>query len=271
MSDERQRQRTHWQRVARDLPDLYPAPTTGYYRRCEIELIRRAFGSLRGKRLLKLDLWNEAKNTRILHWIEEQGADAYGLDLSHLTATIARRNSRMTHPRIRILQADIRELPFPDRSFDLLYTMGTIEHIAEYRQAVREVRRVLRPGGRAILGVPYKWNLFLRPALVAVLDALGLYPYSPEKSFGTRELTQVVEEAGLRVRERRGILTIPGVLRMADLYLYSRGIPLYRLTGPLVAPFEFFETRWTWVGRLGYLLALVVEAPEVIGTARARL
>lgn len=243
------------------MPDLLPAPSTGYYRRCEIALIRRTFGSLAGKRILKLDLWNEASNTRILQWMAGQGAEAYGLDVCHTTVRRALDNSRDLRPPLHLVQGDIRELPFPDASFDLLYTMGTIEHTDEYRQAVAEIRRVLRPGGRAIVGVPHKWNVFLRPLMVSLLAAMGLYLYSPEKSFSERELREVVERAGLRARRRTGILTIPGILRMADLFLYSRGIPLYRLTPVLLWPFEAIETRWRWPGRFGYLMALEVERP----------
>jgi hypothetical protein len=47
--------RERWDEVARSMPDLYPAHSTQYYRSCEIALIRRSIGPLRGKRVLKLD------------------------------------------------------------------------------------------------------------------------------------------------------------------------------------------------------------------------
>jgi SAM-dependent methyltransferase len=244
--------------VAREVPDFFEADSTQYYRRCEIALIRRSLGPLRGRRVLKLDLWNEAVNTRILNWIEEQGACAFGVDLSEVTTSRARRNAP---GRLRLAQADIRDLPFASGSFDLAYTMGTIEHIDEYQRAVDELARVLKPGGRAIVGVPHKWNVFLRPLLVLLLELFGKYAYSPEKSFGAGELRRVVERSGLRVLGRTGILTIPGIVRMADLFCYKRRIPLHRLSPLLLKPFEYLETGWAWPGRFGYLLALVVEKP----------
>jgi SAM-dependent methyltransferase len=251
----RRSERRHWDDLARSLPDLAPAASTAYYRRCEIALIERAVGSLAGKRVLKLDLWNEALNTRILHWMQSRGAEAFGLDLSQVVTDRARSNLDGAH----LVQADIRELPFAAASFDFVYTMGTIEHIAEYAVAVRELRRVLKPGGRAIVGVPHKWNLFLRPALVCLLDLVHRYPYSPEKSFSAGDLRRLVEGEGLRVLDRTGILTIPGIVRMIDLYCYRRGIALHRATRLFLRPFELVETRWRWPGRFGYLLALVVE------------
>jgi len=52
------------------------------------------------------------------------------------------------------VQADLRRLPFPDSAFDLVYASHVLEHIKEDRTALREIRRVLSPGGLAILPVP---------------------------------------------------------------------------------------------------------------------
>lgn len=262
VNDDRRRsrlqQRSKWERLAAGMPDFSAAPSTRYYRACEIALLRRALGDLAGKRILKLDLWNEAINTRILNWMEAQGARAFGFDLSLAVTARARVNGGS---RLHLACADIREFPFAGDSFDALYTMGTIEHIAEYRQALAEVQRVLRPGGTAVVGVPRKWDAFLRPLLVRGLDLLGRYPYSPEKSFSAAELRRDLEGAGLRVVEQTGILALPGVLRMADLFLYTRRIPLYRLTPLLTRPLAAAEGRWRWPGRLGYLLTLVARKP----------
>lgn len=255
-------ERARWEDLAREMIDLYPAASTGYYRRCERALVRRAFGELRGRRVLKLDLWNEAFNTRLLPWLCEQGAEAYGIDISAVTCALAgRRAAGEGGGGFRVAQADIRTLPFRDGAFDAVYTMGTIEHVAEYATAVGEVRRVLRPGGRAVIGVPNRHDPFLRPLLVWALERAGCYPYAPERSFSRRQLRALVEGAGLRVREMTGLLTLPGVLRMADLFLLRRGWNAHRVVRPLTRPFEWAETRFPGAARFGYLLAAVVEKP----------
>lgn len=256
------KQRYHWDAIALDIPDLLQAPSTQYYRRCEIALIRRFIGPLKGKRILKLDLWNEAVNTRILQWMASQGAETYGLDLSTVTTQRAAENTRATDLSIHMHQGDIRYIPFKDRTFDFVYTMGTIEHIDEYREAVAEVFRVLKPGGQAIIGVPHKWNIFLRPLLVKIMDLLGRYPYSPEKSFGAGTLRRIIEASGLHARQRTGILMLPGIVRLADLFLFRRNNPLYRLTPLFLWPFDRLETHYAWPGWFGYLIAYVAERPE---------
>jgi SAM-dependent methyltransferase len=50
--------------------------------------------------------------------------------------------------------ADLTRLPFEDASWDCLYASHVLEHVADDEAALREIRRVLRPGGLAILPVP---------------------------------------------------------------------------------------------------------------------
>lgn len=57
-------------------------------------------------------------------------------------------------PRGNTVRADLRALQFEDDSFDMVYASHVLEHIDDDRQALSEVRRVLRPGGLAILPVP---------------------------------------------------------------------------------------------------------------------
>jgi SAM-dependent methyltransferase len=249
--------RERWDAVALSLPDLSGARSTVCYRRCEQALVDAALGDPRGRRVLKLDLWNEAVNTRLLQWLAARGAQTVGIDISAVTARRARANFERDGLVGRFAQADIRGLPFADASFDFVYTMGTIEHVAEYELAIREVRRVLRPGGRAVIGVPYRWDPFLRPLVSWTLQRLDRYPYSPERSFGGRELRRVVERNGLRVTARTGLMVLPGVLRLADLALHVRRHPFERLIAACVAPFETAELRWPWTRRLAYLVAVV--------------
>src|SRR4029079_8218241 len=157
--------------------------------------------------------------------------------------------------------ADVRTLPFRDETFDVIYSMGTIEHFDETEQAVSEIARVLIPGGRVIIGVPNRHDPFLRPLLVAVLQALGLYAYGDEKSYSRRALREMLEQAGFSVVAETSILFMPGWLRMLDLACHSWYRPLSTLTAALVWPFIFIDRHVPAVRRHGYLLATVVTKP----------
>jgi SAM-dependent methyltransferase len=249
--------RQFWQDVGERFPDLGGAASTDFYRANEERLLGEHLGPLKGARVLKTDLWDEARNTRILAWAAHGGARVFGIDLSPPIAEGARRE--LGADVLRGVVADVRQLPFADASFDAVYSMGTIEHFEGTEMALVEIRRVLRPGGRAIVGVPNRHDPFLRPLLVAGLDLVGLYGYGLEKSYSRRTLRQMLETAGFRVVHETGILFIPGWLRMADLAAHVWCKPLTRLTAPMVSVFRAIDRRVAGVRRHGYLLATVVE------------
>jgi len=57
-----------WESAGADIPSFFDAPSTRYYFGCERMLFESCFGDLCGKKILKTDLWDEAKNSRILNW-----------------------------------------------------------------------------------------------------------------------------------------------------------------------------------------------------------
>jgi len=253
--------RDFWAGVGERFPDLAGAASTRYYSDNERRLFAEHFPPLEGLRILKTDLWDEAKNTRILAWAARQGAGAYGIDISEPTAIRARESFRRETAVLRGAVADVRSLPFRDASFDAIYSMGTIEHFDETERAVEEIARVLKPGGRAIVGVPNRHDPFLRPLFAAALQAVGLYGYGYEKSYSRRALRRMLERTGLDVVAETAILFIPGWLRMLDLACHSWCRPLSWMTGALVRPFVFLDRHVPAVRRHGYLLATVVVKP----------
>lgn len=58
---------------------------------------------------------------------------------------------------------DAENLPFPDASFDLVYSWGVLHHTPDTERAFREVHRVLRPGGEARI------MIYHRPSIVGLL------------------------------------------------------------------------------------------------------
>lgn len=77
------------------------------------------------------------------------GADATGIDLTPRHVELARAHVAALGLEARVVQGDAEALPFPDRSFDRVSSNGVLHHTPDMAAAVREIHRVLRPGGEA--------------------------------------------------------------------------------------------------------------------------
>jgi ubiquinone/menaquinone biosynthesis C-methylase UbiE len=73
------------------------------------------------------------------------GRSAIGLDLSR--GMLARARER----GLRVVQGSLTQIPLPDASVDLVYSMKVLAHVPPIRQAVAELARVTRPGGHLLL------------------------------------------------------------------------------------------------------------------------
>ncbi len=252
--------RSFWDWTGRTFPSLVGAPSTRYYRECEQTLFKVFYPDLTGKKVLKTDLWDEAKNTRILHWVESQGAHVFGLDIS--TPMVEEAQGIFDKKQnAHFIVSDLRQIAYADESFDMIYSMGTIEHFRDYTKAVAECYRVLKPGGWIFLGVPNKLDPFLRPLLVSTLRALRLYSYGYERSFRRKALERLLEDAGFRIQGVSGVLFIPGILRMLDLYLHVKFSSATKLTAPFIAPFAWLYRKFPALRRHSYLITSIAQKP----------
>jgi SAM-dependent methyltransferase len=86
-----------------------------------------------------------------------------------------------------VRQGDVCAMPFPAAGFDLVLATDVIEHVNNDRQAIREIARVLRPGGHALITVP------AFPSLWGLQDRVAHH----KRRYRFRELLERIELAGL--------------------------------------------------------------------------
>ena len=110
--------------------------------------------SLERHRLCWLYLQNETdlftQPQKLLHFAPEQAFLKRFRKIKHLDYTTTDLNSPIAD-----VKADICNLPFDDNSFNFIICNHVLEHIPEDMKAMKELYRVLAPGGTAILQVPY--------------------------------------------------------------------------------------------------------------------
>lgn len=128
-----------------------------------MQTVDRHFLPLRpGQRLLDLGC-GEGRHVIAAHALD--GVDALGVDLSlddlatatERLAAFAAGSGDAPRALFALLAGDALQLPFPDHCFDAVICSEVLEHIPEYRGALDEIARVLRPGGRLCVSVPRPW------------------------------------------------------------------------------------------------------------------
>jgi SAM-dependent methyltransferase len=102
------------------------------------------------------------------------GAHYTGIDLTEAAVELARRRFELFKLPGTFRVADAEQLDFPDNSFDLVYSHGVLHHTPDTAAAVREIHRVLRPGGRAMVMLYHRDSYNYR-VNISVLRKAGVH------------------------------------------------------------------------------------------------
>lgn len=163
-------------------------------RHVDAALFERFGGKLDGLRVLEVGC-GRGVGVEIL--LDRFGArDVHAFDLDPLMVDAARRRLARKRPRegVRLAVGDVQAIPYPDAAFDAVVDFGAIHHVADWRAAVREVRRVLRPAGRF-----YFFEVTKECLELWVVRVLLIHP--AEDRFGAEEFIGELEGRGLAVRD----------------------------------------------------------------------
>jgi SAM-dependent methyltransferase len=104
----------------------------------------------------------------------EAGADYTGVDLTEAAVDLARKRFELFDLPGKLQTADAENLDFADESFDLVYSHGVLHHTPETAKAVKEVHRVLRPGGHAVVMLYHRGSYNYR-VNISVLRRAGAH------------------------------------------------------------------------------------------------
>jgi SAM-dependent methyltransferase len=128
------------------------------------------------------------------------------------------------------VKMDIHEIPFPDDHFDVVLCNHVLEHVDNDIKAMSEIHRVLKPGGFAVMQVP-----FFAPVPDVTFEDLSITnPREREKAFGQsdhvrmfgKDYAKRIERSGLKAEASQFALELPeakvlryGLVRNEILYL----------------------------------------------------
>jgi ubiquinone/menaquinone biosynthesis C-methylase UbiE len=137
--------------------------------------------------------------------------DIYGLDLNPEYLKLAA--EILKEERVRLLKRDITSLPFKDNFFDRVIASEILEHVRDDQKAIKEIFRVLKPAGVAVITVPHQDYPFFWDPLNFLLERFfkthvnkniwwlaGIWA-DHERLYGKRELKEKLAKEGLVVKK----------------------------------------------------------------------
>lgn len=117
------------------------------------EQIRRHIGDCRGKKLLELGCGRATSS--IFQALYHEGLEVFPSDFSANALRIAEKNAEKYGVKARFIETDLYKTPLGDESFDIVISLGVMEHVEQPEKAYREMRRLLGKNGLMIsMNVP---------------------------------------------------------------------------------------------------------------------
>lgn len=148
------------------------------------------------------ELWGDIEGTKILEVGVGTGKsfpyypsdrDITGLDISPQMLDQARRRARELSVDVELVEGDAQALPFEDDSFETVVTTFVFCSVPDPVQGLRELHRVMKPGGRLLM---LEHMLSRKPVLRTLMRWFDFLPYYIWGAHIDRETVENVREAG---------------------------------------------------------------------------
>jgi SAM-dependent methyltransferase len=188
----------------------------------EQQLLFELLGSVADKTLLDIGCGDGA----LASDLARRGAIVTGLDADSVMIAAARRRAEIEGTQLHLVDGQAERLPFNDATFDLVIAVTVLCFVRDAERALIEMARVLKPGGRLVIGELGRWSFWA--AHRRVRGWLGDPTWRAAMSRTTAELRGLVRAAGLDVVKICGAAHYPPcgvvarVLAPVDLWLGRR-------------------------------------------------
>lgn len=97
-----------------------------------------------------------------------KGALMHGIDITPRNLTVAKKLFSLRGYKSNFITGDAEHLPYSKNEFNFVYSFGVLHHTPSIEKALKEIKRVLKPGGKAVIGLYHRhsffyfWSLFIR-------------------------------------------------------------------------------------------------------------
>lgn len=158
----------------------------------------------------------------LLTKLAKNGASVAGMDIDPRMLQAASRRAQMENVTMQLVQGDMASLPFSDASFDCVLAVTALCFVQDAEQALREMARVLKPGGKLLLGELGPWSMW---SMVRRIRAYSGDPLWSQVSYrSAKELKKLMAAQNFAIQSCRGAIFYPP---SAILARYCRRFDLF--------------------------------------------
>jgi ubiquinone biosynthesis O-methyltransferase len=171
--------------------------------RLERRLVLELAGDVAGRRILDVG----CGDGELAVELGKRGAQVLGIDASGEMIAAAKARAKMHNTDIAFQVAEAEHLPFATGQFDLVTAITVLCFVDDAAQVFQEIGRVLRPGGRLIIGELGRWSTWAAGRRLRAW--LGSRLWRRGRFRTAQELSHLAEGAGLVVETVRGAIYYP--------------------------------------------------------------
>lgn len=167
------------------------SPIRAWLQRGEVGAFRRWSALEPGSALLEVGCGNGVSTKLLARRSQPRRLVAFDYDPSMVRLARRRLRGRSADHSIELAVADATHMPLADGEFDAVFEAGVLHHVPDWRAALVEISRVLRPGGLLFFAEPSRGRL-----------TRGIYwflPHDRASMFSREELSEALPEAGLEL------------------------------------------------------------------------
>ena len=162
--------------------------------------------------------------------LARRGAHVTGLDPDPQMLAAAHRRAQSESIELRLVRGRAETLPFEDETFDRVVAVTVLCFVPETDRAISEIARILKPGGRLVIGELGRWSLWA--AIRRVKGWFGAPTWKTVRFHTAKELRSLLGAHGLNVHKTVGAIYYPHI----------------GIAALLLARFDTWCARWTSIG-----------------------
>ena len=175
------------------------------------------------------------------------GAEAYALDYSVSSLSMVAERAEMKKVDVHIINADAQQMPFADEVFDVVYSLGVVEHFKVPNQFIAENVRVVKQAGYLLVDSPQPFCIHTIRKHISM--HLNRYVGGWETQYTVGQLKKILQNHGLdivdsyaRSYDLRPVLALRQLHKMGFGFIEEKAI--YPILPPKIG--ILYDKIWSW-------------------------